>query len=543
MATIITGKAAMPVPGSSRAPRTFDGKEEDIAESLEQFENCADDTQIPESARVPFLFRYLSRQQKDVFKTFEGYSPSIWATFKASIEEAFEGAFKEKKYTRQSLIQFTRSRGSFRISTDAELRAYHREFQAIAHYLISAGSISEEERDRFFSFGMHEDSRRSIEQWLTITHPDHPRTKPYKYADVFKAGKYIFDVNAFHNSPPEGLDNPSQLLYKSQGSASESHVVTRTVGFPTTPRSSLASEDLDSLVQRLRNLQVNAPEYANIYARLVSFIPRPANNTFQANPRTPCLFCKDPANIHLTRNCPVAQEYLKNNKVSFVDGFWRWPNGARIRADPQGFKHVIDSAQLPPSTTLFFEVLPSTQSTATAARFIEEVHENTSVQDAYKAYQLALAASKDKKSSVPAPISTPTPVSGSASTPSLSSDKKIPQFHYKLKVEDAAIAQKVFNRMMESPVMLSQGELLALAPDIRKLFVDGCKVNRIPVYSVSALTVERPTSGTVFLAKGAPSYTSAIMELDVKILGKHRRLDSMTVDQSLCVSAKSQQRK
>ena len=71
-------------------------------------------------------------------------------------------------------------------------------------------------------------------------------------------------------------------------------------------------------------------------------------------------------------------------------------SGTRIRTDPQGFKHVVDSAQLPSSTTLFFEVLPSTQPTATAVSFIEEVHEDTAVQDAYKVYQLALATSKDK---------------------------------------------------------------------------------------------------------------------------------------------------
>ena len=194
------------------------------------------------------------------------------------------------------------------------------------------------------------------------------------------------------------------------------------------------------------------------------------NNAIHTTPRTPCLFCKDFSNIHLTRDCPITQEYLKENKISLVNGFWHWPSGARIRTDPQGFKHVVDLAQLPSSTTLFFEVLLSTQPTATAtamaASFIEEVHEDTAVQDAYKAYQLALAASKDKKSASQAPTSSPAPASGSTSTLSSARDKKIPQFHYKSKVEDTAVAQKVFDRIMESPVMLSQGELLALAPDI-----------------------------------------------------------------------------
>jgi len=67
MATIITGKVAMPAPGSNCPPKTFDGKEEDIAEFLEQFENCADDMQLPEAEKVPFLFQYLSPGNRGTF--------------------------------------------------------------------------------------------------------------------------------------------------------------------------------------------------------------------------------------------------------------------------------------------------------------------------------------------------------------------------------------------------------------------------------------------------------------------------------------------
>jgi len=99
MPTIIKGKAAMLAPGSNCVPRTFEGREEDIAEFLEQFENCADNGQLPPSEKVLFLFQYLSRQQRDVFKMFNGYSTATWNMFKTAIEEALEGAFKEKKYT------------------------------------------------------------------------------------------------------------------------------------------------------------------------------------------------------------------------------------------------------------------------------------------------------------------------------------------------------------------------------------------------------------------------------------------------------------
>ena len=130
--------------------------------------------------------------------------------------------------------------------------------------------------------------------------------------DVFGAGKYVFDVNAFHNSPPEGFEDPSQLQSMSQGNGTESQVIMRTVTSPAPPMSPSTSDSVDGLVQRLRNLHVNDPEYANTYARLVSIIPRLAGgNTFQGDSRTPCLFCKHQVNIHLARNCPIEQGYLK----------------------------------------------------------------------------------------------------------------------------------------------------------------------------------------------------------------------------------------
>jgi len=78
--------------------------------------------------------------------------------------------------------------------------------------------------------------------------------------------------------------------------------------------------------------------------------------------------------------------------------------------------------------------------------------------------------------------------------------------------------------MMESPVMLTQGELLALAPEIRRLLDNGCKVNWIPAYSAALALVKTPAAVTVLLTKGEPSYTSPIMEIDIKIQGKHSKV-------------------
>jgi len=182
-------------------------------------------------------------------------------------------------------------------------------------------------------------------------------------------------------------------------------------------------------------------------------------------------------------------------------------------------------AQPPVLSALFFEILPEEEtSTATAASLMEETMEDTTVQDTYIAYQLTLAASNDKKSSMSAPISAPPPVSGSAPTPALSGEKKVPQYQYKSKIEDTAIVKKIFNRMMEMSITLSHGELLAFTPEIRKHFGDACKINKIPVYSVMSGHSEAMRAATVLLNKAATLYMAPIMEVGIKVQGKYSEI-------------------
>ncbi|KIJ45391.1 hypothetical protein M422DRAFT_251166 [Sphaerobolus stellatus SS14] len=446
MATLLTGKAEMPAPGSSRAPKTFDGSEDNIAEFLEIFENCADDAQLPDAEKVSFIFRYLSRSQKDVFKTFDGYDDLDWKKFKAAIEEAFEGAFKEKKYTRQSLIQFTRNNATLPIRTDAELRAYQRGFQAITHYLIKEQIITEDDRDRYYWFGFHEDTP----------------------VDVFKAGKYVFDIDAFNKNPPEGF-TPPETESKPQGGPLD--VITRTVTLPATPSTPPSSSNVDDLFLRMKSLTIRDQEYAATYAKIQPLTG--ANTAITTGTIAPCMFCKDSVNIHRTRQCPVAQEYLRLKKISLSnEGYWRWPNGDRISSHPQGIKFVVDQAEIrtsvPPSTatttqtqaqSFILTVDPVRNPTAMAAGFIEEISNESGS---------AFAAQANQKKP---PIAANSPSQPTSVPSATASEKKAPQFQYQSKMEDGKAAQSVFDKMLDIPITIIQRELLAVSPDLRKYFI------------------------------------------------------------------------
>ncbi|KAF8577298.1 hypothetical protein K439DRAFT_1622186 [Ramaria rubella] len=233
----LTGKVAMPALGSKKAPRTFNGDEGEIAEFIEVYERCVDDVQLEKKDWVKFLFQYLARGQREIFKTFDGYDITDWAVFRTAIEEAFAGAFKTRRHTLLLFNLFISTTAQQPIHSDTELWAYHRKFQAIVVYPICEKELLDSDKNCKYWFGLHPDTRMSIERQPTITIPDHPRSKPFSVADVYKAGCYVFDSNTFDLNIPTTV--PSNTLIQtatnslSQGNPSESRVVKKIVNLPS----------------------------------------------------------------------------------------------------------------------------------------------------------------------------------------------------------------------------------------------------------------------------------------------------------------------
>ena len=546
----LTGKAAMPAPGSKKAPPTFDGEEDHIAEFLDIYERCIDDAQLPQPDWVPFMFRYLTRSQRDIFEAFDGFETADWTSFKSAIEESFAGAFKTKRHTLASLDNFVRVSASTPITVDSQLRAYHRQFQAITTYLVRNKDLADTDRARLYWFGLHPDTRLAVERRLAITIPDHPRSKPFPVSDVYKAGCYVFDANAFDLNLPLAHMAPTKMGDANKlGGTSSSQEIRTTVQLPTVPTGPPPPEELDTLVRRLASLRVNEVEYATTYARLIFGYPqladvirRPATfNTHipaattagtMAVPRI-CPFCK--AITCPSRSpwfCPIGMEYVRAGKVIQFEGWYRWPDKSRIESHPQGLKYVIDkalsdraAAASPPtnpslSQTLFFEVDPMPLQTTPdaipdAIGFIEEITHSSESIPTGQASHLAATASLDQSGR-----GSPVPPSNAKSWKA--TDKKMAgQFQYKSKVEDNTMAQQLYDWALASLISVMPGELLAISPDIRRLFVDSCRVNRIPVYSATGeVSSELPTT-SVLMATPVPMYTAPIMELDVQLSGKH----------------------
>ncbi|KAF8574126.1 hypothetical protein K439DRAFT_1624571 [Ramaria rubella] len=107
MASLTTGHAAMPVPGTSKALNMFDGDDTKLEDFLDHFETLAEAAKLTDQERITKIGKYATRKQRNLFEVLEGYDPADWAMFKKSLADLYPNAFKAQQYTQQSLETFT----------------------------------------------------------------------------------------------------------------------------------------------------------------------------------------------------------------------------------------------------------------------------------------------------------------------------------------------------------------------------------------------------------------------------------------------------
>lgn len=290
-------------------------------------------------------------------------------------------------------------------------------------------------------------------------------------------------------------------------------------------------------------------------------VPPSAQQAQASPPMAPhlCGFCR---NLNCpscsTRFCPVGLDYVHAHKVIQVDGWYRWPDNSRIDTHPQGIKFVVDKTledrarevsrnmEMAPHT-LFFEVNPEPSPVSVpAAAYIEEVAPEDVVMRTYHAYHAPHDESPQPTTlsemlappTQPAQKAHPAPAQKQASK--ANGDKPhAGQFQYRAKVESPDVAQQLYEHAMGATLSITPGELLAVSPDLRCLFVDSIRAR-----STAYLCILLPRNLSAhrlmdtLMAQTAPMYTAPIMALNVKIARKHDEVGLYDTGAELvCISA------
>jgi len=316
----LTGLAAMPRAGSRSAPDEFDGDPEALEDFLDRFEGLAIAAQLTNEDKFKALLLYVTRKQKMLFETLNGFQTKVWDDWIAAIKDVFPTKTQTRRYTKRTLITLVRKYHQRQIYNEEDLMTYYRDFITVANWLLQHNKITPEDRSYYFWFGFHPSNRAEMEQYLRFHHPAHDRSEAWPFADVFASAKYLYNSLAFDQQTPHFPAVPVAVTYQEprryldddldldleleeedlpevadvkrdrlrRAAARETirrsveppsevqQTVTKTVQFNPQPVRQVArsdDEELENLVGQLSTLNFNDSRYAIAFAKLTNRFP------------------------------------------------------------------------------------------------------------------------------------------------------------------------------------------------------------------------------------------------------------------------------
>ncbi|KAF6751534.1 hypothetical protein DFP72DRAFT_816411 [Ephemerocybe angulata] len=195
-----------------------------------------------------------------------------------------------------------------------------------------------------------------------------------------------------------------------------------------------------------------------------------ARSTFTGPRPTGCNACAEEG--HYARECPKLNEYLQKGRCKRnMDGLVCYPDGTIVTARTIHGRNMIERID-----NWHKARQPSTSNVAQSNFFdVAEVHTHTTV-DKYKEPQ---STQKTENSSQPfAPVLTPESFAKSQNT--AQNNATAPQYRYVTPIEDSKVLDDLVERSLDSSITLSTRELLAVAPEVRKVVREKITGRRVP---------------------------------------------------------------
>jgi hypothetical protein len=224
-----------------------------------------------------------------------------------------------------------------------------------------------------------------------------------------------------------------------------SRVVKKTVQFPREQPG-----DVQDLLKSLRDIKIDDAAYMSTYFQILAKDPGWMNRIQPPKAYVPPLLVRQPAPQHVPqaqpppmprpcafcnasnclgqgpRECPIGQDCIRSERVTFNEGCYRWPNGVRVQGHPKGLKVSVDlalwseapSQNVSKGTAAFYRVDPVDYAVDGEEERGEVIREGVEgVEEPREAYPAIVSVAAEAAKSHPA------------------LNKKSPQYHYSSKCD------------------------------------------------------------------------------------------------------------
>jgi hypothetical protein len=522
------------MPGRSHhsAPK-FDGTPALLNNFFDEVEQLADTCKLDERQKIEWAIRYAPVDDVELWKQVPNAKGDDWIKFKSNIYALYPGSTGDRKYSIANLELLVDKSAAVPMESSKQYGEYYRAFSKIANFLKEKGRLTDREISGRFLQGFNYIFRNKVRVQLRAENPTHHTDDPYLLEQISSAAQFILSCN--HDdviSDTVSNQVPASTIKREQFDVSDigKYFASNNVNLQTV----LAQE----VAKYMKTLQLTHQSASPSNAPTQEIYNATMQHAYRDRPKSyECIFCSDPN--HYLNSCGIAFDFVQRGLCKRnTEGQIVLPNGERINPRTMFGRnlkerieswHASNNQQGNVLTSNLFSIADNEDSEAALpkANFVwievdDEVGEATErekeevelmetliastqkkVDDARRKIgaknsgpQTRSASKIEGKNAPDVPITFDTRVHLPTAAPQaniapvnqqsaggLSASNA--QFKFVTPVESAAVTDKIAKQSMDAVISLSMREVLAIAPDVRKMVKDQITTRKVAQQNIS----------------------------------------------------------
>lgn len=499
--------ARMPYRKEKNAP-SFDGTPGRLRRYLEDIDDLAGIHGLEDADKIKYAIYYCDEETEEMLQLIKGALPegrtNDWAEFTKEVKVFFIGAeTTPQKYSLTSIERFVDAHSAIEFGSREDVVEYIRDFKTQALSLKAAHLISDNEIGRLFLRGLSSSAKRELLNRLQIVLTKHHPSTPYPLQDLCDNLLWLSEGGpVINNSTNTSMCNASPAI---KNEPTDLGAFAEAVKGLTTAFTMMAQNQNYAQPTRARG-----PPPTSMMG---------PNGAMRAPRNLSCNFCSSPD--HFVRGCPKVEEYLRLGKcIRNTEGNLTLPNGFYVpryiegrnmmekfdayAAQAQNFAGASSGGGPPVVSNNIFSI-----SDPSVLQYVKKEADADISEEEEELERLSVLTAEVKRKierkkrevmdgveirkgppGVPAKdmgvkkvaqadlTKKPAPASFTKDAQAPPNAAQ-PQFKYQTPVEDPALVQSVLQRALEGKVELTQRELLAIAPDLRKQIKEMTTTKRV----------------------------------------------------------------
>jgi len=193
-----------------RAAPVFDNtKPRELPRFFDDLELLMDRALVQSADKKKQVLRYVDFDTEQIWKTFPEYNDGTktYDDFKTAIIDHYPDAAGDFVYSLRDIDLLVGERQRLGVNTSKDLSDYHLQFMAITSWLIDKEQLGKLEQQRAYVRGFQPQLLTSIMNRLQLKNPDHHPNIPHNVKDVYEAARFILQ-----GTSPSSYGAPAQQI-------------------------------------------------------------------------------------------------------------------------------------------------------------------------------------------------------------------------------------------------------------------------------------------------------------------------------------------